>query len=939
MRKTKKLFAWLVAGVMAVSLLPGTALAAEDTQNSGNVMGICTCEVLCTDDNVNTECPVCGTEGANLELCKGLGGDKDIEQNNISTMLPDSGSVVAKVGINEFSSLADAVNAITTADNKTGTVEIIEDIELSEHIIIPNGVNITFVDDGVPHTITMASSSDDQRSTAAFVVEKGGSLTIDGANLTFTRQAYSGSITGMISCHGQLILESGTFDFNGQNLVWGTNTNSASAIIHVWGSDAVFIMNGGIIQNASLSTNTGGVQVSSNARFILNNGIIQNITGGGSARSGAVLVYAPDTSYYLGKGTAYFEMNGGTIQNNTGYRGAGVHVVGQSYNYRATVIMNGGTIQENSCSSVTSQLAGGAGIYIEGNAEVTMYGGNILGNTSIGGVGGGVCTIDGYTTNFPDPSAPGAWPIETYSQYYPAAFTMLGGTISGNKATASGETGTVQGDGGCGGGVYCASNEVTLRGGRIEGNQADSQGGGVYIGSIPYELTIYNAVVKGNTASILGGGIWACPTGDTEVFVTNGVGVFGNSSYGAGDDVASVKSPEGGYVLTLSNRILGGGQVQWYADGGLADDGSVLGNPDDSPRYDPEGDAQPFVQIENSSEPYALKAVVSEAAQALAESNAELFICNNSAARGGGIGTNGSIVMGERDNEYTLRATKDWADADESLKTNVTVYLKVGNTVLDAVTLSAENGWTADFTQLQDPATLSDGLFYGVVENPIPEHFEPAYSEAIIDATAHLITITVTNSRQATGGLTVSKTVSGSAADETKEFDFTITLDDTSISGVYGDMEFENGIAKFTLKHGEMITASDLPAGVGYTVTESGNQGYTTTSTGESGIIMSGQNSEVIFYNHRDNSIETDPDRPTEPTPPPLIPSDPDDVIIVDEEEIEIEDSEESVISVTEAENILYDGMSGTGTAVVIAVILTASATVAAIMLKKKVNK
>lgn len=47
-------------------------------------------------------------------------------------------------------------------------------------------------------------------------------------------------------------------------------------------------------------------------------------------------------------------------------------------------------------------------------------------------------------------------------------------------------------------------------------------------------MRIYNAVITGNSATLLGGGIWACPTGDTEAFVTNGAAIFDNAAEGAG---------------------------------------------------------------------------------------------------------------------------------------------------------------------------------------------------------------------------------------------------------------------------------------------------------------------------------------------------------------------------------------------------------------------
>ena len=32
----------------------------------------CTCTALCTGDNINEDCPVCGAEGADLNECEGL---------------------------------------------------------------------------------------------------------------------------------------------------------------------------------------------------------------------------------------------------------------------------------------------------------------------------------------------------------------------------------------------------------------------------------------------------------------------------------------------------------------------------------------------------------------------------------------------------------------------------------------------------------------------------------------------------------------------------------------------------------------------------------------------------------------------------------------------------------------------------------------------------
>ena len=100
-----------------------------------------------------------------------------------------------------------------------------------------------------------------------------------------------------------------------------------------------------------------------------------------------------------------------------------------------------------------------------------------------------------------------------------------------------------------------------------------------------------------------------------------------------------------------------------------------------------------------------------------------------------------------------------------------------------------------------------------------------------------------------TGSLTVSKTVAGNAGETNKDFHFNVTLSDKTISGIFGDMTFTNGVATFTLKHGESKTASNLPEGIGYEVTEANTVGYTTTATGDKGTIAKDGTATAAFTN------------------------------------------------------------------------------------------
>lgn len=108
-------------------------------------------------------------------------------------------------------------------------------------------------------------------------------------------------------------------------------------------------------------------------------------------------------------------------------------------------------------------------------------------------------------------------------------------------------------------------------------------------------------------------------------------------------------------------------------------------------------------------------------------------------------------------------------------------------------------------------------------------------------------------SRITTGSLTVTKTVAGDGGDKTKDFHFTVTLGDKTISGTFGDMEFTDGVATFTLKDGASKSAKGLPADTTYEVTEAeaNQEGYTTMVTDATGTIQKGNTAIAQFINSK----------------------------------------------------------------------------------------
>ncbi|HIV17635.1 MAG TPA: hypothetical protein IAB17_06555 [Candidatus Alectryocaccobium stercorigallinarum] len=121
------------------------------------------------------------------------------------------------------------------------------------------------------------------------------------------------------------------------------------------------------------------------------------------------------------------------------------------------------------------------------------------------------------------------------------------------------------------------------------------------------------------------------------------------------------------------------------------------------------------------------------------------------------------------------------------------------------------------------------------------------------------------------GHLSISNEVTGSVGEFDRPFNFAVNLSDTSINGKFGDLTFENGIANFTLKHKESVTATNLPAGISYEVkqTDSGRDGYKSQSTNASGIIPEADFVYASFINNKEaEDIPKKPDDPNKPDNP-----------------------------------------------------------------------
>ena len=150
----------------------------------------------------------------------------------------------------------------------------------------------------------------------------------------------------------------------------------------------------------------------------------------------------------------------------------------------------------------------------------------------------------------------------------------------------------------------------------------------------------------------------------------------------------------------------------------------------------------------------------------------------------------------------------------------------------------------------------------------------------------------VNEKQTATGSLVVTKELAGEldADDADTVFNFMLMLDDNTITTAdaeeYG-VQFENGIASFSLKGGESITIANLPAGVGYTIAEVRQTGWTlqSVSGADTGVVPKNDTAEIVFTNLKNGTdipdvpvVPTEPEEPTEPETPetPEEPTEPD---------------------------------------------------------------
>ena len=386
--------------------------------------------------------------------------------------------------------------------------------------------------------------------------------------------------------------------------------------------------------------------------------------------------------------------------------------------------MSNGNLHDNKASR---DFSGNGGAFYLDDSKSQISGGTFK-NNAANGFGGALVTLGGNHT------IDGGDFRDNRAQKWGGAFLGNGGKITINGGSFTGNSAGTSG----GAAAFGGKAEATINAAYFSENKsAGFWGGGAIYNDKGSHLTINNVLIRNNTIkdafligagkhpiSQQGGGVWNCDTGHTTLHITKGVALFGNTApnrgdlRGAGDDFVSItkhkyeKDFDGGRPVSISPRMLGGGQRLWYQDGSIYSYHSNWAPDRQLPRYKEGGENTRIPYDQEINENKAYKSLPSEDSKKLAEKLARVIIENNTATgtgiSGGGIANNGDLFFGESD-RWKLQVKKSWeGDDPEQRPTKITLDVLVGGYKVDQVELSKEKNWTATLENFPDPDTLLD---------------------------------------------------------------------------------------------------------------------------------------------------------------------------------------------------------------------------------------
>ena len=515
----------------------------------------CACETLCTEEEVNGDCPVCSAEGAELDkVCIGAApmlaaaaplssehsghdGWKTLSGTINDTLLP-AGNYVLTGDL--------TLNSNVTFDNSTVICLNGHTINGNEHGIFSNnalticdctgkgrinnsifrGVSLTNV--RLFGTSINSNSSQETNINSGTYVDAGCEIITQGDSNSVI------SINGGAEIGSSVTIElrGGTLNLNGAS-VNSPITARADSTCNISGTTEIknFTEGAPAVNVSGGTCNINGGTISS--PIVMTAGTC-NITGG------TINVYDYTSS---GEITGAVVVKGGSCNI-----GGGAQITGRIDNGGAVSVLGGNcTISGDNIYNNNTRYGG---VYVENGTCTIEEGAKIRNNNAFrqgGGVhvAGGVCNIHGDITENKTDNYDGG------GVYVARGTCTIDGVVDQNTAVN-------------GGGVYIAAGECNIYG-TVTENTATANGGGIYAAG--GSCNIYGTVTE-NTATANGGGIYAAG-GSCNIYgaVTENKAVAGGGVYVAPGAQVNTRNSTSGYSLINYNSASENGGGVYLGEG------------------------------------------------------------------------------------------------------------------------------------------------------------------------------------------------------------------------------------------------------------------------------------------------------------------------------------------------------------------------------------
>ena len=540
-----------------------------------------------------------------------------------------------------------SISKDTTIDLNGHTLKI---SKASQYFDVHNGAKLTIVDSQAPQeTVTTggdklygntASLSEDNSTLTYYITES--TPTGTGTKETLKRHEVPLTGAGKLLCgedSEQAILVKGTLELQS-----GVLQNTGGKHIVTVDGGTLNVNGGYIVGGGSNGTPGGGIYVD-NGTLNISGGVIAANRGS----SGGGIFFQNGTLNISGGA-----VTGNEVINGHSDNGGGIYVNSGTLNLSGGYVTNNYKACDcNDCQGDVNNTHGGGGIALANSSVMNMTGGYVTGNYS-GLAGGGI-----------------------YAGFFGhnVRFTMSGGTIAGNCAEL-GEGGGLRIAGGTNG-VIQATNKVYITNNKTNSNN-DWGGGGIFVQE-KGNLSIVNSLITNNSAGGFGGGVGACPTGETLIVNKDGAAIYGNEASGTNmsgggnnktydstlalnstvfmskgyADYFCVRKKEGANapISLVTGLMAGGGAANW------------TGSCDEQPvSIGPSGYAA-------AKYLFGLDAHPDGAAKSQAVNAAKVIITgNHSNIHGGGIMTNGGLILGRKEEIVTATPALDITGTKALLK-------------------------------------------------------------------------------------------------------------------------------------------------------------------------------------------------------------------------------------------------------------------------------